>query len=81
MAKIRPGRIAACNVQLGDIVMEAPSDGGRAIGTVVNVHTTGAEGIRFSVRVDGRVISWPTYPRKPFAPERAVWVHVPSSNA
>jgi hypothetical protein len=71
-SKIRPARMAAMNVQWGDVVIEAPGDGGRVIGV---------ERVRFTVRTRTGQIQWPQPPRQAVREEASVWVHVPAGSA
>lgn len=80
-SKIRPARLAAMYVQWGDVIMEAPSDGGRVIGTVIGVNGSVSDGYRFVVRTRAGQVEWPQHPRKPIAAPRPVWVHVPAGSA
>jgi hypothetical protein len=77
----RPARMAASYVQWGDIIMEAPSDGGRVIGTVMGVEGEPSAGYRFTVRTRTGSTVWPKHPKRPIMPERSVWVHVPAGRA
>jgi hypothetical protein len=79
-SKIRPARMAAMNVQWGDVVIEAPSDGGRVIGTVIGVERA-QERVRFTVRTRTGQIQWPQPPRQAVREEASVWVHVPAGSA
>jgi hypothetical protein len=76
----RPARMAATYVKRGDIVMEAPSDGGHIIGTVTGVHGNPTDGYWFTVKTRTEEINWPRHPRRPVASERPVWVHVPTGS-
>lgn len=78
--KIRPARMAAMIVQWGDVIIEAPSDGGRVIGTVIGVERA-QERVRFTVRTRAGQVQWPQHPRKAVREEASVWVHVPAGSA
>lgn len=66
-------------VQWGDVLVEAPGDGGRVIGTVIGTHRD-QERIRFTVRTRTGQIEWPQHPRQAIIEERPVWVHVPAGS-
>lgn len=80
--KIRPARMAAMYVQWGDTIVQAPSDGGAVIGTVIEVRGAVNDGFRFVVRGprNSRVV-WPPENRQPVAAEGPVWVNVPAGSA
>jgi hypothetical protein len=81
-SKIRPARMAAMHVQWGDVIVQAPSDGGAVIGTVIEVQGAINDGFRFVIRGprNSRVV-WPPESRQPVAAARSVWVHVPAGSA
>lgn len=75
--QIRPARLAALYVGWGDVLVTAPSDGARVIGTVLRENKTTHAEVSFTYRApDGQVKE-----TQPIAPEKPVWVHVPAGTA
>jgi hypothetical protein len=80
-SRTRYARMAAMYVEWGDVIVQAPSDGGKVIGTVVKARTASDGFMSWLVRDPrGGVVEWPR-DSKTVAPERSVWVSVPYGTA
>lgn len=81
-SKIRPARMAADDVEEGDVIVHPRSDGGGVIGTVVRREGSSWDGFRFVVQTpNGSHTSWPPHRRQAIAGNRPVWVNVPAGSA